>query len=202
MLHVPAEPRLQPADTEDAFVYLRGVSWADFETILAIRGDASRPRIAYLDGVLEFMSPTSNHEAIKTCLARLVEAYGEEAGLELNGFGSWTLKVALAKAGVEPDECYVLDGPKNVPDLAIEIELTSGSLDKVEIYRRLGVAELWRWTKGRIEVRHLVAGQYELIGRSAIFPALDLSLLERLCVYTSQPTAVRELRQALRAETP
>jgi Uma2 family endonuclease len=75
MLHVPAEPRLQPADTEDAFVYLRGVSWADFETILAIRGDASRPRIAYLDGVLEFMSPPSNHEAIKTCLARLVEAY-------------------------------------------------------------------------------------------------------------------------------
>ena len=70
-----------------------------------------------------------------------------------------------------------------------------------EIYRRLGVAELWRWTKGRIEVRRLVTGQYELTDRSASFPSLDLSLLERLCVYTSQPTAVRELRQALRAAT-
>jgi hypothetical protein len=84
----------------------------------------------------------------------------------------------------------------------LEILYASPTSMGLEMCRRLGVAELWRWTKGRIEVHRLVAGEYELIDRSAIFPALDLSLLERLCVCTFQPTAVRELRQALRAATP
>ena len=53
--------------------------------------------------------------------------------------------------GVEPDECYVFgDAPDpERPDLAIEVVWTRGGIDKREIYRALGVRELWFWRRGQ-----------------------------------------------------
>ncbi|MGH7297113.1 MAG: Uma2 family endonuclease, partial [Polyangiaceae bacterium] len=76
----------------DNSVFLHGVTWDQLEQILAVRGYAAGPRITYLKGELELMSPSSDHETIKTTLARLVEAYADELGLELNGVGSWTIR--------------------------------------------------------------------------------------------------------------
>jgi Uma2 family endonuclease len=57
------------------------------------------------------------------------------------------------------DECYIVgpDQNKEVPDLALEVVWTSGGLDKLEIYRRLGVGEVWIWKDGRITVHALRA---------------------------------------------
>lgn len=69
-----------------------------------------------------------------------------ESDVSLNGFGSWTLKKELREAGAEPDECYIVgeSTEKAVPDLAIEVEWSRATgLSKPEIYRRLGVRELW-----------------------------------------------------------
>lgn len=84
--------RPPPQGTFDQRVFLHGVTWEQYEAVLAIRGESSGVRIAYLEGELELMSPSRDHESIKTCIARLVEAYAEERGLRLDGFGSWTLK--------------------------------------------------------------------------------------------------------------
>jgi Uma2 family endonuclease len=84
------------------------------------------------------------------------------------------------------------------PHLAIEVVWTTGGIDKLEIYRRLGVGEVWFWKDGKIEVHVLRSGGYEGTERSVLFPALDLV---QLCSFLDRPTAlqaVRAFRDALR----
>lgn len=107
-----------------------GVTWQQYELQLALRGDRSAPRIAYLDGALELMRPSKDHERIKSYIGRLVEAYALERGIESSPYGSWTLKRAPKEAGLEPDECYLVgDQSRDTPDLAIEVVWTSVEAD-------------------------------------------------------------------------
>ena len=133
---------------EDHFVHLDGVTWADYERLLEIRGDHSAPRITYLDGTLEIMSPSASHESIKSMIGCLVEVWCLERDIEFTTYGSWTLKNRRAKRGAEPDECYVFGSvaAKKRPDLAIEVIWTSGGIDKLEVYqaRRAGSLDLGR----------------------------------------------------------
>jgi Uma2 family endonuclease len=179
---------------------MQAVPWSHYEAQLALRGEVASPRLAYLDGVLELMSPSREHERRKSYIGCLVEAYALERGLDLSPYGSWTLKSAPRQSGAEPDECYIVgtDQDRDRPDLVIEVVWTSGGIDKLEIYRRLGVGEVWFWRDGRIEVRCLHAGTYESATRSRLFPDLDIELL---CSFLDRPTAlqaVRACREALR----
>ena len=190
-----------PALEHDQRVILHGVSWEDYERLLAIRGERSGARIAYLRGEVELMSPSRGHEGIKSLLGRLVEAYAEERGLSLNAYGSWTIKERREERGAEPDECYVLGAEDALrPDLAIEVVWTSGGLDKLEIYRGLGVREVWFWHDGRIAVHALEGERYSTRARSALFPDLDLDLVAELAGRADQTQAVRALRARLRGE--
>ncbi len=183
----------------DQRVYLHGVSWDDYERLLDMRGESSGVRITFLEGEVELMSPSRSHERIKKTLARLVEAYAEERGLALNGCGSWTIKERREDRGAEPDECYVLGvhEPER-PDLAIEVVWTSGGLDKLEVYRGLGVREVWTWIDGRIVVHELEGERYVERARSALLPGLDLARVASLAARPDQTQAGRELRQELR----
>lgn len=185
--------------SEDQRVLLQDVSWADFELILQIRGDRSGVRVTYLNGVLELMTPSVDHEGIKKTLARLLEAYAEEKGLAFNGFGSWTLKNPLRASALEPDECYSLTlGRPTSPDLAIEVVWTSGGIEKLEVYRRLGIQEVWFWREGVIEVHVLSADRYERTERSVALPELDLDELVRHIDPRNQTESVRQYRRFLR----
>ena len=187
------------ARAEDQRVTLYDVSWSDFEIILQIRGDHGGVRVTYLNGVLELMSPSVDHEGIKTTIGRLLEAYAEERGLAFNGFGAWTLKNPARARALEPDECYSLSvGRPTRPDLAIEVIWTSGGLDKLEVYRGLGVGEVWFWREGVIEVWGLVGERYERRERSALLPDLDLDELTRHIDAENQTESVRRYRQTLR----
>jgi Uma2 family endonuclease len=185
--------------TADQRLVSYGVPWSHYEAQLALRGDAPVPRIAYLEGALELMSPSKDHERIKSYIGRLVEAYALERGIDLSPYGAWTLKSPPNQSGLEPDECYLVgDQSKEAPDLAIEVVWTSGGIDKLEIYRRLGVGEVWFWKASRIEVHVLRQLRYERSDRSSLFPDLDLELL---CSFLDLPTAlqaVKAFRQALR----
>ncbi|HEU4408933.1 MAG TPA: Uma2 family endonuclease [Polyangiaceae bacterium] len=134
---LPARPDAGPALDErdrDQRVILYDVPWAQYESLLVVRGEKAGVRMTYLRGALELMSPAIDHEAIKKLVARLLEAYAEEAGLPLNGYGSWPLTSEPDESGLEPDECYIL-GPreKSRPDLAIEIAYSRGGLNKLEV---------------------------------------------------------------------
>lgn len=186
--------------TADERVVMYNVPWAHYEVQLALRGDASVPRIAYLEGALELMTPSKGHERTKSYLGRLVEVYALERGILLSPYGGWTLKEAPKQAGAEPDECYLFgpDQDRDRPDLVIEVIWTSGSIDKLSIYQRLAIAEVWFWKAGVLTVHRLDGGAYRVTARSAWLPDLDLELL---CTFLDRGTAIeamRDFRDALR----
>jgi len=179
-------------------VITHGVSWTHYEAHLAMRGEKSVPRIAYLRGTLELTRLSRDHERLSSLIGSLIEVYAEERHIQVAPHRSWTLKHP-EDAGAEPDECYLFgaDETKDRPDLVIEVVWTSGGLDKLEIYRALEIAETWVWIDARIEVHALRAEGYERVARSRWLPELDPALL---CSFLDRPTASarREFRAALR----
>jgi Uma2 family endonuclease len=100
---------------------------------------------------------------------------------DLRGFGSTTWRKESGLAGLEADECY---NPGKLqagdfPDLAIEITVSRERLDKLKIYARLGVREVWRWnpSAARVLVCTLVDGSYVEQSQSQLLPGLDLTKL-------------------------
>ena len=87
------------------------------------------------------------------------------------------VRQAAKQRGLEPDECYCLGQKKEFPDLAIEVVLTSGLVDKLETYRGLGVTEVWQWQAGQLLIYRLRSVRYELIETSELLPDLDIGLL-------------------------
>lgn len=199
MLVTDLQERSARAPDEDQRVVLHGVSWQDFERLLAIRGERAGVRMTYLEGELELMTPSRTHEGIKTTIGRILEAHAMARDLIIEGFGSWTLRNELRERGIEPDECYIVGtADKDRPDLAIEVIWTSGGIDKLDVYRGLGVPEVWLWRQGRIEVHVLHGDSYTRVETSGLLPDVDLTLAARcLLQAASQTEAVKTYLAAL-----
>jgi Uma2 family endonuclease len=149
------------------------------------------------------MTPSRNHESIKSIIGCLVETWCLERGVEFSTYGSWTLKDAAVERGAEPDECYVFGtaAEPERPDLAIEVVWTSGGIDKLDVYRKLGVREVWYWRRGTIQPYALRGEQYEAIERSELLADLDLA---ELATFVDRPTtsqAIRDYRAALQVRS-
>lgn len=189
-------------DSIDQRVRLHDVSWQAYEALLVWRGESSAVRITYLEGELELMTPAWNHEEQNKKLARLVEAWAEEANTPLQGAGSWTVRERGVARGAEPDECYVLDytgGEPKAPDIAIEVIWTSGGIDKLDVWRKLGAREVWFWQDGALTFHVLRGARYAASARSALLPGLDPRLFVRCMAAPTQTEAVKQLRAAMRA---
>jgi Uma2 family endonuclease len=188
-----------PRPETDSIIVLRGATWADYQRVLELRGESGLPRVAYLEGVLELMSPSLNHEAIKSMLGRLVEAWCFEKGIDITPYGSWTHESKEGSRGVEPDECYVLGAdPRPLRcDLAIEVVWSHGGIDKLEIYQKLGVREVWVWQAGSISLYRLRDQRYETLAASEVLPGIDLPQLLGFIDVRPMTRAVREYRAAL-----
>jgi Uma2 family endonuclease len=87
---------------------------------------------------------------------------------------------------------------KRRPDLAIEVILTSGGIDKLSVYRKLGVREVWHWEDGSIRIHVLRGAQYEAVPASEALPGIDLEQLASLLARPSASQAIRDYRAALR----
>jgi Uma2 family endonuclease len=187
--------------TADQRVILANVSWEHYEVQLALRADKSVPRLAYLEGAMELMSPSKDHERITSYLGRLIEVFAEEHEIEISPYRSWTLKTGSNRAGGEPDECYIVgaDQAKDRPDFVIEVVWTSGGIDKLEVYSRLGIAEVWFWIDGKLQFHVLRAGSYERAAQSSFLPGLDPELLCSFLDRRSLHVAKRDYRAALHA---
>lgn len=194
-------PILAPPDRShdpDQRVILNGIDWWQFEAFLAIRGDSAGVRVTYLEGQLEIMSPSRTHEWRAKLISRLLEAYADETGLVFEGYGSMTLRNAPNQSGIEPDECYAIDAPKDHPDLAVEVIWTSGGIDKLDVYRGLGVREVWIWKKDELNAYELRGTAYVEITESVVIPGLSPSFIAGFLDCETQTEAVRKLRAALR----
>lgn len=157
---------------------LSNVTWETLEKLDAdLAGTGAR--LTYLDGCLEIMSPLSEeHEEPKNTLGQLLEIYMRMKNIRFYGRGSTTIGIKELGARKEPDESYCLSTRKSIPDLVIEVIVTSGGIDILEIYRRVGVREVWFWEDGVISVYCLRTTGYELVSKSELLPELDLRSLE------------------------
>jgi Uma2 family endonuclease len=186
----------------DQIIVFHDVTWEGYERLLEIRGDKSAPRINYLEGELEIMSPSKDHEQIKSLIGRLLEVWCIDRGIEVTPFGSWTLKERKQDRGAEADECYIFGtAPRERPQLAIEVEWTRGSINKLQLYEKLGVDEVWTWRKGVIQVYVLVGEKFAKVERSRLLPDLDLVLLTAMLDRDTLTQAVRDFRKALDAQS-
>jgi Uma2 family endonuclease len=183
---------------QDQFLWFDRVSWQDYERLLRMRGDHSAPRITYLKGRVEIMSPSRDHEAIKSWIGGLVEAWCFHHEVVFSSYGSWTLKDGRRKRGVEPDECYVFGHTRVArPHLAIEVVWSRGDIDKLEVYRKLGVGEIWIWEDGAIRIHGLRGEEYAPLAESAVLPGIDLVQLVSFLDLPTMYDAIRGYRAAL-----
>jgi Uma2 family endonuclease len=189
-MSVPAEALssiLQPVPPSESTqrVILHGVSWETYERLLADFEDSHAAHFAYDQGVLEIMVLSLQHEEPNRTLSLLVEVLAEELGVDVRRLGSTTFKRRDLSKGFEPDSCFYIQnedrvkGKKEIdltvdppPDLLIEIDISSPSLDKLPIYARLGVPEVWRYDGSRVHILQLEVGQYREVEHSIAFPLL------------------------------
>ena len=163
---------------------LHDINWQQFESILQDLGDKRRSRIAYLNGVLEIALPLPESERIKVLIRDFVQVLMDKMGIDFEGFGSTTFKRIDKLAGLEPDDCFyiqnnvamrgirkldiTIDPP---PDLAIEVDVTSKT--KFNVYRILGVPELWLYDQS-LKIYILRDGEYVESELSPIFGAIPI----------------------------
>lgn len=162
---------------EQRFLLPGYYTWEEFEKIEALMAESPGLRITYLDGCVEFMTLGEQHEIIKTILAILLETFFFEKGINFIPVGSATRRAKEKGASFEPDESYYIGEKKENPDLAIEVNITSGSIDKLEKYKRFKITEVWFWENNQLSLYRLKNDNYEQITQSDLLPALDVSLL-------------------------
>jgi Uma2 family endonuclease len=199
----PTHARSRPEDGRVQRILLEGVPWARYEQLSACFPDSRAPRITYIDGSLEIMSPvgpTREHWKITICY--LLEAYLGAKGIRFYGRGGFTLK-DTGRAGGEPDASYCIGTDKPEPDLVVEVVDTSDALSKLPLYGALGIPEVWLWRREELEIYVLDKldvqsdSGYRLSDRSGLLPELDVELLAAQVRTPDQYDAVRAFRQAI-----
>ncbi|ELS05670.1 hypothetical protein Xen7305DRAFT_00054210 [Xenococcus sp. PCC 7305] len=173
--------QLQRKDNQgdDLYVFSH-VSWTEYENLLADQKDISWCRIAYLEGLLEIMAPGRNHERIKELIGGLIIAYCDEKEIDYFSFGSTTLKNERSNVGKEPDTSYAIGMDKELPDIVIEVNQTSGSINDLEKYQRLGIEEVWIWDhNNNLEFYILINDQYAKSPKSKFLNNLESNMVQK-----------------------
>ena len=192
-------------------VVLYNISWQQFENLLKDLGDKRAARIAYDRGTLEIMTPLPEHEHYKEVISDIVKDLGDLLDLDYESLGSTTWKRESRLAGVEPDNCFYFQNEAAIrgklqfdlnqdppPDLVLEIDLTSKSLNRFPIYARLGVPEIWCYDSGELKIYQLQNEEYQEAQISLVFPNLAVQEIPRL-IEQNRSLGRRAIRQAVRA---
>ncbi|MBE9029371.1 Uma2 family endonuclease [filamentous cyanobacterium LEGE 11480] len=188
---------------ENSPLLFEGLTWREFKITEQLL-DRPGYRLSFLDGVLEIQAmPSEQHETAKKRIAGLLELYFLLQGFDFTPTGSMTLESESGLVKREADESYRLrEGRKN-PDLAIEIVVSSGGLNKLEAYKRLQIPEVWFWEDGVLELHHLDgegdAMHYERITQSQVIPGIDLELLGRCMTMVNHVEAIKTFQKGIQA---
>lgn len=165
-------------------VFLRGVSWETYQRLLHEHEDRSGARFTYDDGHLEILVLSSRHEQAKRTLEVIVDILAEEFDLDVHRVGSMTFQREDLRKGFEPDSAFYIAHAPQVegrevdperdppPDLVIEVDVASPSLDRLPLLAAFGVPEVWRYDGSRVAMYRLESGKYTEAASSLAFPAL------------------------------
>jgi Uma2 family endonuclease len=195
-------------------VLLYNVSWDTYERLLMDLNDSAAPRLTYDRGTLEIMSPSSEHERYNRTIALIVEELAVEMNLDFDSLGSTTFRREDLDRGFEPDSCFYIQNVTGIrtkkridlavdppPDLIIEIDITSTSLDRFSIFAEVGVVEVWRFDGNRLTIHELKSGSYEERDTSVAFvgiPAAEIAAFIKDSERITRPECVRKLRLWIR----
>jgi hypothetical protein len=180
-------------------IMLLNVPWSTY-VVLRNTLDGSGVRLTYLKGSLEIVTPSYTNKVEKKQIARLFELFCLERGIPLYAHGWRTCHREGKARGLEADEYYCRDRDHEVPDVALEMRTTIPLLDKLEVYRGLGVREVWGYRfGGRFDIRALHGKRYERVEMSGIFPEVDLAAIARYGAKPDQHAALCAFRDELRA---
>jgi Uma2 family endonuclease len=186
-------------------ILIDGLSWREFKIVEQLL-DRPGVRLSFLDGVLEIQTmPGRSHETAKERLGALVEIYLEFTGFDYTPTGSMTLENEEGSVKREADKSYELgiDSPparlrqRPRPDLAIEIVITSGGLNKLIAYQRLQIPEVWFWEKSNLSIYSLQTDTYQKVEHSIILPNLSIVLLADCINIPNHIQALKTFRQSL-----
>lgn len=196
-------------------VLLTGISWSEYEKYLNSFWEKTNLSLAYDNGRLEIMPKSQKHEDYSRSTYNLVLAYCEHFDIEIESRGSATFRQEFARKGVEPDECFYVQSADKiigrkisakdfpVPDVAVEIDLTTESLDKFPIYAALGVSEVWIYDGEAIAFYELEAKNYRRVSHSRALPRLSAEKLGEFLEMSrtkGQTSALKSFRKWLREE--
>lgn len=146
-----------PAPSEQRLV-LDQIKWQKYEAILADNRSQRTARFTYDRGRLEMMHPLDEHERCHKLIESLLLVLADELKLRLEGYKAPTLKRTDLQLGTEPESAYYIQhepemrGQSEInletdppPDLILEVALSKSAIDKLPIYARLGIPEVWRY---------------------------------------------------------
>jgi Uma2 family endonuclease len=200
-----------PAPPQE-LIHLSGISWRTYENLLQELSHR-HVRLTYYRGDLEIMAPSPEHERLKKVSGRFVETIAEELEIRIEPLGSTTFKHPQL-SGAEPDECFYIfnidavRGKKRLdlaqdpaPDLVLEIDITSSSQTRLQVYAELGVAEVWIYDGRSLSVQQLQGSNYIPALTSQFFPGIpvpDIAPFLQQTGTTDYLDLVREFRNWVR----
>jgi Uma2 family endonuclease len=171
-------------------IVINGLAWDEYEDLVEEMDGIADIKLMYDDGRLEALTLSPEREEPKSLFVSLLGVLAEETNTPLRCFGSSTLKKKGKRKGADPDECFYIGhaaemkGKKRLnlktdppPDLVIEVDVTSSSLDKFAIYAGIGVPEFWRYQKDKLHFHRLTSNQYTEIAVSDHFPFLTPAIV-------------------------
>ncbi len=173
--------------------------WQQFKAFEALIKQSPGIRITYLDGYIEIMILGEEHEIISRMITALLGLYFLHQKIEFIPVGSATRESEEQAVSFQPDESYYIGTQKDHPDLAIEEVLTSGSLKKLEKYRRLQIPEVWFWQNNALSIYHLREEGYEVISQSELLPDLEINLFIRCVQMPSKLEAMTAFSNGIQA---
>ncbi len=201
------EPEAQNPDP----TLLHDITWEQLEQLDIIL-EHTGSRLTYIDGIVEIMAPPSEaHESPKKTVGDLVGVFLRERDIRFYSKGSETQGKKKDGARIEPDESYSIGSKKTIPDLAIEIysrsaievTVTSGGINKLAIYARLQIPEVWFWEDGTIEVYCLQENSlYEKVLHSELIPDIDIELVAEHSRMADQYDAIKSFTEKIRKNRP
>lgn len=204
-----------PSDdaVEVQFAVLRSVSWQTYQSLVTDMGEHRAARLSYYQGILEIKMPSKLHELINRLLERIVTTLTEELGLSILSLGSTTLDRAEVEQGVEPDSCFYIQNAERIdpedelpinlpPDLVVEVDITSSSRSRLQIYKLMQVPEIWRYNRQGFSILQLHEGEYVESENSLAFSTISVELLTEAIQKgkktRNQNAIVSQLRNKLR----
>ena len=195
-------------------INLSGISWETYETLLEELNNR-RLRLTYNRGTLEIMAPSPEHELSKEVLGRFVETLAEELAVQIYPLGSTTFKRPEI-SGAEPDKCFYIynidavRGKKRLdlnedpaPDLVLEIDVTSSSQNRLQVYADLGIREVWIYNGKFLAIQQLQNGTYITCQSSQFFgnlPILEIAIFLQQAGQKDYLELVKEFRNWVRSQ--